>query len=99
MTLDIGNDVLMCKVFSASLHDPDSLMVPLFPAKFFEHVPRYLGSLCGPLPMFCFLKMEHRQLIEYQAPEERVAQRLHEAVRASSTPSGMLQYGCHPRDL
>ena len=99
MTLDIGNDALMCKVFPASLHDPDSLMVPPFPVEFFEHVSRYLGSLCGPLPMFCLLKMEHRQLIEYQAPQERVAQRLHEAVRANSTPRGILQYGCHPRDL
>ena len=99
MTLDIGNDALMCKVFPTNLHDPDSLMVPQFPVEFFEHVPGYLESLCGPLPMFHLLKMEHRQPIEYQAPEEQVTQRLHEAIRASSTPSGILQYGCHPTDL
>ena len=76
---------------------PSSLMVPLSLVEFRKHVLRYLRSLCGP--MFCLLKAEHKHLAKHQAVEEQVTQRLHEAVRVSSTPRGILQYGCHPANL
>ena len=74
-------------------------MVPPSPTEFLKHVPGYLESLCGPLPMFCSPKTEHKHPTKHQVAGERVAQRLHEAVPASSTPSGILQYGCHPVNL
>ena len=74
-------------------------MVPPSLVEFHEQVLRYLGSLCGPLPMFRSPKAEHKHPAEHQATGERVAQILHEAVRASSTPSGIIQYGCHPVDF
>ena len=49
--------------------------------------------------MFCLLKAEHKHLAKHQVVGEQVTQRLHEAVRASSTLSGILQYGCHPANL
>nr|CAN66079.1 hypothetical protein VITISV_018658 [Vitis vinifera] len=72
-------------------------MVPLSLVEFRKHVLRYLRSLCGP--MFCLLKAEHKHLAKHQVVGEQVTQRLHEAVRASSTLSGILQYGCHPANL
>ena len=48
-------------------------MVPPSPAEFREQVLRYLGSLCGPLPMFRSPKVEHKHPAEHQVTGERVA--------------------------
>ena len=84
---------------SAQLTLLDSIMVPPSLAKFREHVPGYLESLCGPLLVFCSPKAEHKHPVEHQATRERVTQRLHEAIQASSTLSRILQHGCHPTGL
>ena len=84
---------------SAQLTMLDSIMVPPSLSKFREHVPGYLESFCGPLLVFCLPKEEHKHPVEYQVARERVTQRLHEAIQASSTLSRILQHGCHPTDL
>lgn len=72
MTLYIRNDGLMCKVFLANLHNP-TLLVPLSLTEFCEHIPRYLRSICGPLPTFRSPKAEHKHPTEHQVTGEQVA--------------------------
>ena len=94
MTLDIGIDV---QSLSGQPTRTSSLLVPPFSTEFREHFSRCHESLCRPLPMFRLPKAEHKHSVEHQVVGERVAQRLHEVVRASSAPSEILQYGCHSR--
>ncbi|KAL6321761.1 hypothetical protein AAG906_035279 [Vitis piasezkii] len=66
----------------------NSFLVPSSPVEFCEHFPGYIGSLS-----------EHKHPKKHQAVGERVTQRLHEVVRASRVPSGVLHYGCHLVDF
>ena len=85
-----SNHALICKVFPTSLHGQTLFLLLPFPVEFCEHFLEHLGSLCKQLPMFCSPKGEHKHSIEHQVVGERVAQRLHEVVRASSAPSEIL---------
>lgn len=64
MTLNIGNDALMCKVFSVSLHD--------LTLSWFHHLLSNFVNMFQDISEAVFLspKAEHKHSVEHQAVGE-----------------------------
>ena len=89
MTLDIGNDVLFCKVFLTCLHGSILFWfhrLLLNSINSFQDVSKtFVGYY-----LFYSIKVEHKHPAEHQDAGKWITEGLHEAIRTSSAPSGVL---------
>ncbi|RVW27781.1 hypothetical protein CK203_106858 [Vitis vinifera] len=99
MTLDIGNDALLCKVFPASLQGQALSWFHRLPPNSVDNFRDLSEAFCGTVLMLCSTQAEYQHPPEHKNERQRILEGICETIWPSRTPNRGLQHGRCPTDL
>ncbi|RVX14711.1 hypothetical protein CK203_012143 [Vitis vinifera] len=98
MTLDIGNDALLCKVFPASLQGQALSWFHRLPPNSIDNFRDLSEAFVGQY-LLCSTQAEYQHPPEHKNERQRILEGICETIWPSRTPNRGLQHGCCPTDL